>query len=53
MGSFFNKVLTGFDAVARGLNEAAFGDSVRQQTGRSDPCGRFDHSIHMTVMEMP
>jgi hypothetical protein len=26
MGSFFNKVLTGFDAVARGLNEAAFGD---------------------------
>lgn len=26
MGNFFNKVLTGFDAVARGLNEAAFGD---------------------------
>lgn len=26
MGSFFNKVLTGFDAAARGLNEAAFGD---------------------------
>lgn len=26
MGNFFNKVLTGYDAVVRGLNEAAFGD---------------------------